>query len=222
MPLDQADIQLTRARLFRDSNALAEARRLIEKHGYHQRDGELADAEEAARGWEETKPIRASEWVQAKPDPKLNEDSMRNQVFISYSHKDEKLMKELLEHLKLFARSGSVRHWSDQQIAAGSKWFDEIRGALHQTSAAVLLVSPSFLASDFIHEHELGPLLKEAEAGGVKILWVPLRASAYEETPLKDYQAVSSPDKPLAQMSKADRDEAWVRICKEIKKAVSS
>lgn len=53
MPLFQADIQLTRARLFRDRAALAEARRLIEKHGYHRRNGELADAEAAARNWEE-------------------------------------------------------------------------------------------------------------------------------------------------------------------------
>jgi hypothetical protein len=51
MPLFQADIQLTRARLFRDRAALAEARRLIEKHGYHRRDGELADTEAAAQGW---------------------------------------------------------------------------------------------------------------------------------------------------------------------------
>jgi TIR domain-containing protein len=51
MPLFQADIHLYRARLFRDRAALAEARRLIEKHGYHRRDGELADAEEAAKGW---------------------------------------------------------------------------------------------------------------------------------------------------------------------------
>lgn len=51
MPLFQADIQLTRARLFRDRAALEEARRLIEKHGYHRRDGELADALEAAKGW---------------------------------------------------------------------------------------------------------------------------------------------------------------------------
>lgn len=51
MPLFQADIQLYRARLFRDRAALAEARRLIEKHAYHRRDGELADALAAAQGW---------------------------------------------------------------------------------------------------------------------------------------------------------------------------
>jgi len=51
MPLFQADVLLTRARLFRDRTALAEARRLIEKHGYGRRLEELADAETAAGGW---------------------------------------------------------------------------------------------------------------------------------------------------------------------------
>jgi hypothetical protein len=69
MPLFQADVLLTRARLgiaevrsrrseisgrredvLRKVRAeLAEARRLIDKHGYHRRDEELADAEAALR-----------------------------------------------------------------------------------------------------------------------------------------------------------------------------
>src|SRR6185295_2315447 len=147
---------------------------------------------------------------------------MRDQVFISYSHQDKKFMEELLTHLKPYLRSGAVvKAWSDQQIAPGSQWFQHIQMALARTSAAVLLVSPDFLASDFIHEQELGPLLKEAAAGGVKILWVPIHASAYEETPLKHYQAVSSPDVPLGVLGKAERNGAWVQVCKEIKKAVN-
>jgi len=83
-----------------------------------------------------------------------------------------------------------------------------------------MLVTPNFLASDFIHEEELCPLLKDAENGGVKILWIPVRASSYNETPLGKYQAVISPDKPLAEM-KAERDKSWVKICEEIKKAAN-
>lgn len=218
MPLFQADIQLYRARLFRDRAALAEARRLIEKHGYHRRDEELADAEEAAKGWPETP---KSESLQMDAELKPNEDAVQDQVFISYSHRDKKYMEELRTQLKPFLRSGTVTAWSDQDIRSGAKWFDEIQAALGKAKAAVFLVSPDFLASDFIHDHELGSLLKKAETGGVKILWVPLRPSAHEETPLNDYQAVTPPDKPLVQMSKADRDEAWVRICKEIKRAVN-
>jgi hypothetical protein len=51
MRLFQADVLLHRARLFRDKATLAGARILIEECGYHRRDGELADAEEAAKGW---------------------------------------------------------------------------------------------------------------------------------------------------------------------------
>ena len=51
MGLHQADVQLYRARLFRDREALAAARRLIEEHGYGRRLGELEDAEAVAEGW---------------------------------------------------------------------------------------------------------------------------------------------------------------------------
>ena len=46
---------------------------------------------------------------------------MQDQVFISYSHADEKLMKELLKHLKPYARSGAIAAWSDKQIAPGGE-----------------------------------------------------------------------------------------------------
>ncbi len=45
MPLYLADVALYRGRMFKDREALSEARRLIEKHGYGRRLGELEDAE---------------------------------------------------------------------------------------------------------------------------------------------------------------------------------
>jgi internalin A len=144
------------------------------------------------------------------------------QVFISYSHKDKKWLDDLYTHLKQYLRGSSIVSWSDRQIASGSKWFKEIKSALAGSKVAILLVSPDFLASDFVHEHELGPLLKEAEQGiGIKILWVPVRASSYKKTALKDYQAVLDPGTPLAKMTEADRDSAWVTVCEKIEKAVS-
>jgi hypothetical protein len=90
------------------------------------------------------------------------------------------------------------------------------------SKVAVLLVRPDFLASKFIHEHELGPLLKAAELGGGEILWVPVRASAYKKTALADYQAVLDPAQPLANMTPAERDQAWVKICEQIEKVMSA
>jgi hypothetical protein len=141
-------------------------------------------------------------------------------VLISYSHKDKKWREDLDKHLKPYLRDGSIVSWSDQQIAPGSEWFRDIQSALTNSKVAVLLVSSDFLASDFIHEHELGPLFKELKQGGVKILWVPVSASSYEKTPLKDYQALLDPENPLDGMADADREKAWVKICKQIEKAV--
>ena len=58
MPLFQADIHLTRARLFHDRTALAAARELIEHHGYGRRLDELADAETEALTWPAPEPSR--------------------------------------------------------------------------------------------------------------------------------------------------------------------
>jgi len=148
-------------------------------------------------------------------------EPLRDQVFIGYCHKDKRWLGDLQTHLKPHVRNGSITAWSDKQILPGSKWFSEIKVALASTKVAVLLVTPNFLASDFIHEHELTPLLKEAENGNVHIIWIPVRACSYKETKLKDYQAAIDPDKPLANM-KVERDRAWVRICEEIKRAAAS
>jgi internalin A len=145
----------------------------------------------------------------------------RDQVFISYSHKDEGWLTSLEMHLNPYLRDVSITRWSDKQIRLGSQWISEINSALNNTKVAVLLVTPAFLASNFIDEHELGPLLKDAERGGITIVWVPVCASSYKRSALEKYQAVLNPETPLAGMTKAKRDQAWVTICEAIEKAVS-
>lgn len=151
---------------------------------------------------------------------KLMEPTNRELVFISYSHKDKRWLDELVTQLKPYVRQGSIKPWSDEQIQPGSKWPDEIEKALERTRVAVLLVTAHFLASDFIADRELHPLLLEAKRGGLTILWIPVRACAYETTSLKDYQAIISPEKPLAEM-RGKRDRAWVKICRAIEDAAN-
>lgn len=145
---------------------------------------------------------------------------IRDKVFISYSSKDVEFLDEFIEHLKSLERAGLVSKWSDRDIAPGSKYLDEIGIALMNAKVAVLLVSSSFLASDFIHQNELSPLLRRAEEGGVRVLWVPVRACSWEASPLRHYQAAISPSTPLAEMN-AERDKAWVKVCKAIKEALT-
>ena len=158
----------------------------------------------------------------SQPEPKVTPMPTRDQVFISYSHKDTQYREELEKHLKPVLRNGTFNAWSDQQIKPGTKWYIEIQDALARTKVVVFLVSADFLASDFIWERELKPLLGEAENKNVDVLWVPLRASLFDETPLAHYQAVGNPKKPLAAMSATKRDAAWVEVCKVIKDTINS
>jgi internalin A len=146
---------------------------------------------------------------------------MRSSAFISYSHKDAKWLEKLNEMLIPFERNG-LKIWSDQKIKPGAKWADEVRQALADAKVAILLVSPAFLASTFIHANELPPLLAEAERGGLQILWIPIQFSNYEQTMIKDYQAAWEPSQPLASLSSAKLNQALVSISKTIAGAMNS
>ncbi|WP_392478897.1 TIR domain-containing protein [Nostoc sp. C110] len=112
--------------------------------------------------------------------------------------------------------------WDDTKIQAGAEWSKEIENALAAAKIAVLLVSPNFLASDFIHENELPPLLNAAQAKGLTIIWIPLSFSSYEETEIEQYQSAHPPNQPLDSLNPAQENKAWVDICKKIKAAAIS
>jgi hypothetical protein len=141
--------------------------------------------------------------------------------FISYSQKDKKWLERLKTHLKPRIRNGKVDVWNDQRIQAGKEWRKEIDEALARAKVAVLMVSPHFLASDFIAENELPPLLEAAKRGSVKILWVPVSTAAYEETSIYMYQAALAPSKPLDKHHYAHVSDAMETICKAISEAFS-
>ncbi|MBV9616491.1 MAG: toll/interleukin-1 receptor domain-containing protein, partial [Ktedonobacteraceae bacterium] len=132
-----------------------------------------------------------------------------NSVFISYSHKDSKYLQEFQTHLKYYIRAHNIDAWDDTQIAAGSNWQEVIEKTLQSAKAAVLLISPDFLASDFIAHHELPPILASAEQRNLTVLSIIIKPSAFEDTSLFRFQSVNAPSNPLAKMSPAKRDEIW-------------
>ena len=144
---------------------------------------------------------------------------MRSSAFISYSHKDAKWLEKLNVMLTPFTREG-MEVWSDQKIKPGALWAEEIRKALADAKVAILLVSPDFLASKFIDENELPPLLAEAKQGGLVILWIPIHFSNYKQTKIKNYQATWEPSQPLASLSKSKLNQALVSISEAIAEAM--
>jgi hypothetical protein len=146
--------------------------------------------------------------------------AVRDLVFVSYSHQDKQWLERLRVFLKPFERQG-LRVWADPNIQPGDRWGPEIESALQRACVAVLLVSPDFIASDFIHDKELPPLMEAAAQGQATLVCVPVSASAFEVSGLGEYQWARDPKKPLDGLRKAQRNRALVKISYAIEKASS-
>jgi hypothetical protein len=145
----------------------------------------------------------------------------RTSAFISYSHKDKKFLGELHDHLKPYMREEDLDIWDDTRLLHGSNWREEIDKALQSAKVAILLISPNFLASDFIVNNELPSLLAAAKREEVVILSVILRPSAFEDTVLSQLHAVNLPSNPLIEMRPGKRDEVWSKVAKLVREALS-
>jgi hypothetical protein len=117
-------------------------------------------------------------------------------------------------------RNKTITVWEDTKIRPGSEWRVEIKQALAAARAAVLLVSPNFLESDFIHENELPPLLNAAKGGGLIILWVYISHCLYEETEIERYQGAHDDiSKPLDSLTPSEQNRVLADVCRKIKAA---
>jgi hypothetical protein len=144
-------------------------------------------------------------------------------VFVSYSHRDRDWLDRLRVHLKPLERNGSIGVWDDTRLAAGQAWHDEIRQALAAAAVAVLLVSADFLASDFIADEELPPLLAAAERRGVPILPLYLSPCRIAAVPaLARLQSVNPLDRPLIALSRPEQEAVFVRLAEAVEAALSS
>jgi formylglycine-generating enzyme required for sulfatase activity len=146
----------------------------------------------------------------------------RDQLFISYSHVDRGWVERLQTMIRPLVRSEALRLWDDSQIPAGAKWKVEIEKALASAKVALLLVSDHFLASEFVTNQELPPLLRAAEEEGLCILWVCLGPCFYEATPIHEYQAVLPPGEPLEALSPVQQKAALKTIAGAIRDALRS
>ena len=88
---------------------------------------------------------------------------------------------------------------------------------------AVLLVSPAFLASEFVCELELETVLMAArQEYGLRVFWVAVRPCMWRQTKLAAYQAAHDVAQPLSTLSEREADATLLAICQHIHAAVAT
>lgn len=140
-------------------------------------------------------------------------------VFISYSHSDREYVDRLLVHLKPLEKEGLIELWLDTRLRAGDRWKKEIEKALSRATVAILLVSADFLASDFITDNELPPLLRNAEEKGTRIVPLIVKPCRFaRDKNLRHFQVVNDPKQSLVLLPPGEQEVLYDQVAIEVER----
>jgi nucleotide-binding universal stress UspA family protein len=78
-----------------------------------------------------------------------------SQLFVSYSHADVEAAKELFAACRTLEDDAIASRWVDREIGAGEPWRPLVLEHVDSADIILLLLTPSFLESEFIREYEL-------------------------------------------------------------------
>ncbi|HEV3294612.1 MAG TPA: NB-ARC domain-containing protein, partial [Streptosporangiaceae bacterium] len=131
-------------------------------------------------------------------------------VFVSYSREDEAWRGRFAEMLKPLVRERRLEVWSDDRLVTGYAWRPQLAEAIGRARTALLLVSPSFLASDFIMDQELPALIQN----GVQLMPVLVRPCLWQAVPvLEGLQWAHDPERDGPVSDSANQERQIMTTC---------
>lgn len=140
-------------------------------------------------------------------------------VFLSYSHDDTKYLNKLLTHIAALKRSGQVEVWYDRAIDAGAEFAEDIDTHLLTADVILLLVSASFLASEYCYSIEMQKALERHAKKNACVIPVILRPVDWSDTPFRSLKGLPTDGKPVRSWS--DEDEALLNVIQGVKDAIA-
>src|SRR5437588_9488196 len=143
---------------------------------------------------------------------------MSLEIFCCYSRKDQKLLHDLTNHLMSLQRQGLITLWADTDINAGNEWEKEIAKHLNTAQIILLLVSPDFMASEYINSIEMKRAMERHEAGEAQVIPIILRPVYWTDAPFAKLQVLPKDAKPITKWS--DKDAALNNVTEGICKSI--
>ncbi len=140
-------------------------------------------------------------------------------LFISYAHEDEFLREELDRHLVMLRREGEILPWHDRDITAGQEWLGQVHDRLERADLILLLVSSSFLYSDYCLDVETARALERHALGEARVIPVIVRPCDWAPAPFAKLQALPKDGEAIT--SWKDRDQAWHDVVQGLRAAIA-
>ncbi|MSP03396.1 MAG: TIR domain-containing protein [Acetobacteraceae bacterium] len=109
--------------------------------------------------------------------------------YISYSHADHAQVDGLLRYLRPLERRYGFAFWVNRDISDARQWNMEIRQAISSSDIFLILLSPDYLASDYIHDVEL-PAIRSRVAETIGLVLPVLLRPCLWEPQFGDFQVL--------------------------------
>jgi len=136
-------------------------------------------------------------------------------VFVSYAREDRRWLDpdyrfSLIPFLVESLRRHKVAFWFDKELKPGDEFRRFIESQIDQSQIALLIVSQSFLNSEFIENREMPRIAERARLGQMIVVPVLVEPCDWSEYPfLADRQMV--PSSPLIEYTESEPQWAKVR-----------
>jgi hypothetical protein len=138
-------------------------------------------------------------------------------AFISYSHEDEASLNKLLIHLAALRRQGLIEAWTDHEIHAGADIDERVESAMEEAQLFLLLVSASFINSDYCFEKEFARALERQAVGEVLIVPIIVRECDWKIQELRKFKALPKDGKAVISRHWHSEDEAFANIAEGLR-----
>jgi tetratricopeptide (TPR) repeat protein len=147
-------------------------------------------------------------------------------VFVSYAREDESYKNNLVKQLNVLEGQGVISSWHDGLLVAGEQWNETIVNQINAARVILLLISPDFMNSQYIHNVEMKRASERHKAGEVTVIPVLVRnVNSWEnelfgKIKLGELNALPPEAKFISKW--ADRDDAFASVAKGIQIAIEN
>jgi serine/threonine protein kinase len=142
------------------------------------------------------------------------------EVFLSYSHADDKHRIELVKHLAGLKRQGLISGWHDRLIQPGTQWSDEIDTHINSSSVILLLISKDFLASEYCNNVEVRRAMERHNTGDACVIPVILKPVVWNNEPFAKLQGLPKDGKPITTWR--NRDQAFADVAEALRTVIAN
>lgn len=141
-------------------------------------------------------------------------------VLLCYAQEDERMARQLKQHLSPLERNRYIFIWDYGNIDPGAERNRELKKRLNEAEIILLLVSASFLFSDYCYEIEMQQVIERHERREARVIPVILRDCYWNIPPLDKLQPLPDRARPIVQWKGQDKGyanvaEALARIAKQ-------